>query len=184
MLSKTVQHKRPAVFLDRDGVICKALPRGEYLIDWSQFEPLEGIHEFLDEAQKKGYLIFVVTNQGAIAKGLLAEEKLIDIHEKMAGIFKTKFNAIYYCPHHDVHGCECRKPKSGMLRSAEQEFNVDPARSFMIGDSDKDIGAGREFGAKTVFLKNEFNTHELAKCEPDFIVDTLLEALQHIPHAS
>jgi histidinol-phosphate phosphatase family protein len=167
--------KNKALFLDRDGVICEALPRGEYLVSWDQFKLLEGIKEFLAGAKKKGYKIFVITNQGQIAKGLMKIETLHEVHRKMRELLPGMIDEVYYCPHKNGDGCECRKPKPALMLRAIRDFDVDPAQSFFIGDSDKDVKAGEAIGAKTIFLKNKHNVGELKECSPDFVCDTLAE---------
>jgi len=167
--------KNKALFLDRDGVICKALPRGEYLISLEQFEFMDGIKDFIDFTKQNGYKIFVITNQGQIAKKLITISELDAIHKKMQEFLDNKINAIYYCPHQDGDGCGCRKPNPGLPLEAIKEFNINPSLSFFIGDSDKDINTGVAIGSRTIFIKNDFNTHELDKCSPDFVVNSLEE---------
>lgn len=168
------EKKEKCLFLDRDGVICEALPRGEYLVDLSEFKLVVGIKELVMHAKQKGYRVCVVTNQPQISKGLLSIEKLHDIHTVMAQEIEG-IDAVYYCPHKNEDNCECRKPKPGMVLKAVAEFNIDPAQSLLVGDSDKDIGAGHAAGCKTVFLKNKHNEAELAICEPHSVVDDLFQ---------
>lgn len=168
----------PAIFLDRDGVVCRALPRGEYLVSPDEFELLPGIDHLIRAARVAGFRVIVVTNQGQIAKGLLNEDQLEMIHEKMRfelAKLGVGLDAVYVCPHHDTDHCSCRKPKSGLLEQAAHDLNLDLKRSLLVGDSDKDIGAGKTAGCRTIFLKNEFNAHELEKCFPDEIVDDFSE---------
>ncbi|MGC9611142.1 MAG: HAD family hydrolase [Minisyncoccia bacterium] len=167
--------KNKALFLDRDGIICEALPRGEYLVDWSEFKLLPGIEDFLAAAKRKEYRLFVITNQGQIAKGLMKVETLNEVHKNMRELLLGMIDEVYYCPHKSGDGCECRKPKPALMFRAIQDFNVDPTRSFFIGDSDKDVNAGEAIGARTIFLKNEHNAEELKKCSPDFVCNTLAE---------
>ncbi len=164
-----------ALFLDRDGIICEALPRGEYLVRWDEFKVMSGILELLESAKKRGYKLFVITNQAQIAKGLMRLETLHEIHRKMRELLRGTLDEVYYCPHKEGDGCECRKPKPGLMLRAIKEFDIDPAQSFFIGDSDKDMKAGEAIGAKTVFLKNKYNIEELKKCTPDFVCATLAE---------
>lgn len=172
--------KNKAVFLDRDGVVCEALPRGDYLVSWEQFKLLPGIVEFVAHAKRNGFLVFVVTNQGQIAKGLVDTATVLDINQRMEDLFSGALDKTYMCPHHNTDNCECRKPKPGMLTQAAREFGVDPAQSYIIGDSDKDVLAGAAFGCKTIFLKNEHNAHELARVTPNFVIADLAEAARII----
>lgn len=170
--------KNRALFLDRDGVICKAL--SGYLTKWEEFELLPGIKELIDHAREKEYIVVVVTNQPQVAKGILKEGDLIEIHSKMQVLLDNKIHRIYYCPHTDADNCDCRKPKAGMLRHAAQDFDIDYAKSVMVGDSDKDVLAGQAVGCKTIFVKNEFKTQYLANCSPDRIVENPKEVIPFI----
>lgn len=170
--------KNKAVFLDRDGVINKALPRGEYLTKLEQFELQDGIAELICHLRRLGYLIIVITNQPQIGKGILLPEKLEKIHEYMLeqlAAFNAKIDKIYYCPHQNSDNCECRKPNIGLLLKAINEFNIDSLVSFFIGDSDKDVNVGSAIGCKTIFIRNDYNNQELIRCRPDFIISALNE---------
>lgn len=170
--------KTKALFLDRDGIINEALPRGQYLTKVEEFKLKSGIGEIINFAKGKGYLIVVATNQPQVAKGLLTVHGLQEIHNQMSKELElagAAIDKIYYCPHQNNDNCECRKPKPGMIRRAVAEFNVDAAKSFFVGDSDKDINAGATAGCKTIFVKNEFNGEELKNCRPDFVVSDLTE---------
>ena len=169
---------RRAVFLDRDGVINEALPRGEYVLGLNKFRLSPGIHGFIRNLNKKDFDVIVVTNQSPIARGLMSIKHLESIHKRMlkdlgsAGAFVRK---VYYCPHQDINRCECRKPKAGLLFKASHEFDIALGESFMIGDSWKDIAAGKTAGCATVFLDNLYNKGEDKLCAPDFIADSFLE---------
>jgi D-glycero-D-manno-heptose 1,7-bisphosphate phosphatase len=161
------------LLLDRDGVVCKALDG--YLLRLEDFELMPGIRELVRAAKEKGYKVAVVTNQPQIGKGLLAESHLAEIHEAMAAGLEGLIDKIYYCPHVDADGCECRKPRPGMMHQAGEELNLDLARSILVGDSDRDILAGRAAGCRTVFVRNPLKGHEAERCAPDHVVDELAE---------
>lgn len=171
-----------ALFLDRDGVVCEATPRGEgmptvYLLSKEQFNLVPHIGELIRVARGKGYAIVMVTNQPAVAKGMLTREQLDDIHTYMKELLgDAAIDAIYVCPHERKDECECRKPKPTMLLRAAREMNLDLRNSVYVGDSDKDILAGKAAGVKTVFLRNQWNDPELAQVNPpDHIVFNLQE---------
>ncbi|MDO8516260.1 MAG: HAD family hydrolase [bacterium] len=166
--------KNKALFLDRDGVVCEAMPRGEYLVRQEQFKLVPGIAELVGHAKKKGYLVVVATNQGAIAKDLISIDDLESIHENMQGLL-TGIDKVYYCPHYTQHNCACRKPKPGMLTQAAADLDIDLTSSVFVGDSNTDIEAGKAAGCKTIFLNNAWNAHELARCSPDVVVDALAD---------
>ncbi len=171
---------KKALFLDRDGVICEALPRGKYLTSWGQFKLTNYIADLINYAKNKDYLIIVVTNQSQIAKGLINEQEFNSINEKTKEALSGKLDAVYYCPHRNEDNCDCRKPKSGMLLKAGEDFGIDFSQSFFLGDSDKDMGAGRAVGCKTIFLRNEHNAEELKNCTPNFIINSLEKAAEII----
>jgi D-glycero-D-manno-heptose 1,7-bisphosphate phosphatase len=133
------------LFLDRDGVINLDI---HYLYRIEDCVFTEGIFDLVKSYQDKGYLIIVVTNQAGIAKGLYTEAdyfKLRDyIHSEFANRSIT-ITAEYYCPHHpDYTGdCNCRKPKPGMLLQAARDWNIDMAKSIMIGDKESDMFAAK-----------------------------------------
>ena len=164
-----------ALFLDRDGIICKPLPRGEYLVRWDQFVFQDGIRGLVEFAKQKGYRVIVATNQSQVARGLLLEGDLADIHDKMNQELPGLLDRVYYCPHIDEDNCECRKPKPGLLTHAASDFGIDLTKSFFVGDSFKDVNAGTAAGCITVFLHNEYNREEFEKCRPHYAVRRLGE---------
>ncbi len=167
--------QRRALFLDRDGVILRALPRAQYLTSWEQAVLMDGIGELIAKARAAGYRVVVVTNQPQVGRGLLAERDLQAIHERMAAAVGGGLDAIYYCPHIDADRCDCRKPKAGLLRRAARELNLCAERSLMVGDSDRDVAAGQSSGCRTVFIRNEYNAAEAERCRPDAFVNHLSE---------
>ena len=160
---KNLLNKQKAVFLDRDGTI--NIYKG-FLTDIESFELVDGIGDAICRLNEEGYLVIVVTNQPVVARGELSFEKLHEIHRKMETMLGLKgayLDGIYVCPHHPDKGyigeiselkidCECRKPKPGLLLRAANDFNVELEESWMIGDSENDIEAGRAAGCKTVFI--------------------------------
>lgn len=146
------------IFIDRDGVINRKMPEGDYVKSWSEFEFLPGAIEALGLLAKAGYAIFVVTNQRGIARGLMTEADLADIHFKMAQELErrgVRLAGIYYCPHDYEDNCDCRKPKPGLLLRAAREHNLNLADAILIGDSEKDIQAGSAAGCKTILVDRE-----------------------------
>ncbi len=133
--------RTPAVILDRDGVLNRRPPRARYVRAWSEFEWLPGAREALRTFATAGYRVIVVTNQPGIARGELTERDLADIHERMRGeAFDAggRIDALYRCPHDWDEGCECRKPRPGLLFEAQHDFNLDLTRTPFIGDDDRD----------------------------------------------
>ena len=160
---KNLRNKQKAFFIDRDGTINKYIG---YLRHPNEFELLPEVGEAIRKINLSGYLAIVVTNQPVVARGEVTEEELQIIHNKMETLLGKKgayLDGIYYCPHHPDKGfdgeikelkieCECRKPRPGMLMQAAKDFNIDLAASWMIGDGDNDIKAGRRAGCKTALI--------------------------------
>ena len=162
---------KKSIFLDRDGVINKKL-EGDYVKTLEEFEILPGVKEALKEFKNLGYLIIVVTNQQGIGKGLMTEEDLKKIHEYMVKELEY-IDDIFYCPH--LEGtCDCRKPRPGMLLKAQEKWNIDFSKSWMIGDSDSDILCGKSVGCKTIKIGEDKN--KLA----DFCCNSLIDCVEII----
>lgn len=177
--------KRACIFLDRDGVINKDMDSNPNI---NEFELLEGVGEAIKRINQSDYLAVIVTNQPMIAKGFIAEDKVHEIHKKMETLLGEQgafINEIYYCPHHPEKGfegeipelkidCECRKPKSGMLLKAQKEMNIDLKESWMIGDNERDLIAGKNVGCKTVYISKEKSIYA------DYYANNLKEAVNTI----
>ncbi|MEE0686550.1 MAG: HAD-IIIA family hydrolase [Lachnospiraceae bacterium] len=162
---KNLQNKQKAIFLDRDGTINKYVG---FLRDIEDFQLIDRVAEAIKLINNSGYLAIVVTNQPVIARGEVTVEKLQNIHNKMETLLGKEgayIDSLYYCPHHPHSGyegeiielkmdCDCRKPKPGMLLQAAQEYNIDLSESWMIGDGDNDIKAGKMAGCKTALVSN------------------------------
>lgn len=144
-----------AVFLDRDGVINRKAIEGEYITSWEEMELLPGVAEGIALLNRAGFCVIVVTNQRCVAKGLISETDLQDMHTRMREVLARDgavIDAIYYCPHDLESQCRCRKPAPGMLLEAAKSRSIDLASSWMIGDSDSDIEAGKGAGCRTIRL--------------------------------
>lgn len=164
--AKNLKNKQKAIFLDRDGTINKYVG---FLRKEEEFELIDGVAEAVKKINQSGYLAIVVTNQPVIARGEVAFEGLLTIHNKMETLLGKEgayLDGIYFCPHHPHKGyegevpelkieCDCRKPKPGMLLKAAEDFNIDLSRSYMVGDGENDIKAGIAAGCKTVLLNTE-----------------------------
>jgi D-glycero-D-manno-heptose 1,7-bisphosphate phosphatase len=182
--SKNLSNRQKAVFLDRDGVINKYVG---FLRDVDEFELLPGVSEAIKKINGSGYLCIVVTNQPVIARGEVTVEELDEIHNKMEtllGLESAYIDGLYYCPHHPHKGyegeipelktdCDCRKPKPGMLLKAAEDFNIALAESWMVGDGENDVMAGRNAGCKTAFIRREET-----EVDADIIVNSLLEFVE------
>ena len=164
--AKNLKQKQKAVFLDRDGTINRYVG---FLRNIDEFELLPGVAEAIRKINASGYLSIIITNQPVIARGEVTVEQLREIHDKMETLLGSEgayLDAIYYCPHHPHKGyegeipelkinCDCRKPKPGMLLRAAEDFNIDLNHSWMIGDGDNDIKAGKAAGCMTALIGTE-----------------------------
>ena len=182
--------KKPTLFVDRDGVICKYVP---WLHKIQDFELLPGVISAISKLRFHGFYIIVVTNQAMLAKGLLTFKELDEIHGRMKReLGSASPDAIYFCPHHPEKNpqgvselqieCECRKPKTGLIEQACKEFAIDLSHSFMVGDSWRDIACGASAGLKTVgILRGEglLNPGH-TELKPNFVCNSLEEAAEWI----
>ena len=164
-----------AVFLDRDGVINRMYFRkGAYRSpqEPSEWAYLEGVQTTLERLRDRGYLLLVCTNQPDVARGWLPREVVEGFHQRLQTDLPV--TRVYACFHDDVAACECRKPKPGMLIQGSQEFDVDLALSWMVGDRWKDIEAGRAAGCRTVYLRHDYDS------EPNGNADYEIRALPEL----
>ena len=149
---------RKIALVDRDGTINKKAPKAEYITSWSAFEFLPGTIDALKQLTKRGYEIYIVTNQPGLARGALTEADLSDIHSRMLNELKKQgvnITAIYYCPHNWDEGCECRKPKPGMLCQAAREHRFDLTKAVFIGDDERDGEAAAAAGCRFIYVPSE-----------------------------
>ena len=149
--------KNKAVFLDRDGVLNQEM--GDYVCRLQDFHILNNF-DALKTLQSRGYLLIVATNQGGLAKGWYTEDELTKMHDYLKAEYKKHgvlITDIFYCPHHpDFTGdCDCRKPKPGLLLQGIEKYNVDPAKSFFIGDRERDIEAATAAGVKGILIDSD-----------------------------
>ncbi|MBU8906131.1 D-glycero-alpha-D-manno-heptose-1,7-bisphosphate 7-phosphatase [Desertibacillus haloalkaliphilus] len=148
--------QKRAVFLDRDGVINEVLTsRVRFVNKPSQLYFLEGVPQAIRKLNQQFDYIFVVTNQGGVGLGFMKEQQLRNIHKHMIEQLAAEGATIHdvaYCPHKPRAGCECRKPGSKMISDLADKYDVDLSCSYMVGDRDTDIQAGKRVGTKGVFL--------------------------------
>jgi len=179
---KNREKGKPAIFLDRDGVINKH--RSDYVKSPEEFVFEEKAVKGLKELSKLGMPIFIVTNQSVVGRGIISKEMLTRIHKKMLSAFKKnaiKISGIFVCPHKPEDNCSCRKPKPGMLFTIQKKFGIDLSRSYLIGDSSADIAMGNSVGCATILLKKGLKGEDRKyPATPCFIADDLLRAARII----
>jgi D-glycero-D-manno-heptose 1,7-bisphosphate phosphatase len=146
---------RPAAFLDRDGTLNVRPAEHEYVANPSDFVWLPGAREAMARLHGAGYVLAVVSNQRGVARGLVPMSALRDIERRiqrdLAG-FGCRVEAFRYCVHDLDDECECRKPRPGMLRELALDLDLALADSWMIGDTESDVAAGRAAGCRTVLV--------------------------------
>lgn len=170
-----------AVFLDRDGVINRAIIRDGKPYPPANLEDLvffPGTFEAIQSLRSSGYIVIVVTNQPDVAKDVQSKEVVESIH----GIIRQHLQVddIKVCYHVDEDKCGCRKPKPGMILDAAQEYSIDLAGSYMIGDRWRDIKAGKAAGCKTILIRPEVSYNEPQSQGMDAVVDSLYAAAAFI----
>ena len=148
-----------AVFLDRDGTL-NSDEGHDYVYKPEDVVFNPGVMEGLKRLKEAGFLLFIVTNQGGIAKGIYTHEDVKKVHDYMCAEFAAygiSIDKIYYCPHHEsIKSCVCRKPSPYMINLAVEEFHVDKKRSWLIGDGSRDIKAAEAAGIKSIKIhKNQ-----------------------------
>jgi D-glycero-D-manno-heptose 1,7-bisphosphate phosphatase len=166
-----------ALFLDRDGVLNVRTP-GDYVRTPEMWVPAPGFEKAMPLLAAYFTHIIVVTNQAGIAKGLMTEDDLTTVHDKMLALTAEvggRIDRIYHCPDLSDSGSTCRKPATGMAWLALTDFpDIDFAQSWMVGDSASDIEFGKTLGMKTVLIEGKPEDEPLlAKNPPDFRFDTL-----------
>lgn len=171
--------KRQAVFLDRDGVLNRAIVRDgrPYSpVGVHEVEIMAGVPEACERLRRHGLILVVVTNQPEGARGRLTRHSVEEINDLLRS--RIPLDDIRVCYHDDADGCDCRKPKPGMLLSAARDWDIDPGRSFVVGDRWKDIEAGRRAGCRTILINHGYA--EPRPPDTDFETRSLLLAVEWI----
>ncbi|MBN1825941.1 MAG: HAD-IIIA family hydrolase [Candidatus Eisenbacteria bacterium] len=182
---------RPAVFLDRDGTVTRQVG---YVNHPSRLRLYPFAARAIRRLNEHGIPVVIVTNQSGVARGLFPVEVLEETNRRMETLLargNARVDGIYVCPHHPTEGerprrCRCRKPETGLVRTAAREMNLDPGRSYVVGDSSSDILLGSRVGARTVLVLTGYGRGEAAhrrdrwKTAPDAIVKNLEEAVDWI----
>jgi D-glycero-D-manno-heptose 1,7-bisphosphate phosphatase len=179
---------RRAVFLDRDGTLNVEV---NYLHRVADLVLVPGAAPAVRSLKEAGWLVIVVTNQAGIARGYYDEAAMHTLHEHIKHLLAAEdaqLDGIYFCPHHPDFGgsCTCRKPAPGMLRQAARDHGIDLARSWIVGDTSGDIGAGRAAGCRAILVRSGYGRQvesairSRAEPQPEAIVDDLPAAAAYI----
>ncbi len=156
---------RRAVFIDRDGVICRN--RKDHVKCWEEFVFLPGALEALAWLNCSDLLVIVITNQAIINRGMVPVEVVEDIHSRMLQAVHAaggRIDRVLYCPHRPDENCACRKPQPGLLFQAAGEMDIDLPQSYLIGDAQSDMVAGRLAGCHRYLVLTGRGRRELLRC--------------------
>lgn len=189
---RNLKNKQKCIFLDRDGTINRYVG---LLKNTDDMELLPGVAEAIKIINESEYLAVCITNQPVVARGDVTLAGLEEINNKMHTLLGQNgayLNGLYFCPHHPDSGfagevkelkidCDCRKPKTGLVKAAQERFNIDLQNSWFIGDTYMDVLTGKIAGIKTILLKSGAeDKFQKYKCVPDFTADDLLSAVNII----
>jgi len=187
----SMQMKRPAVFIDRDGTISEEVG---YVNHPSRFRVFPYSAEAIRILNDNGWLAILITNQAGVARGYFPEEMIASVHDRLkSDLENAQLDAIYYCAHHPSVGeppyrfdCDCRKPKTGLIDYAAKDFEIDLETSWMVGDRYSDVELARNAGLHSAFVLSGYGRGEWEyqrnawKHQPDFVCENLLEAVNRI----
>ena len=177
---------RAAVFLDRDGTIADEVG---YLNHVSRFRMFPFAGPAIRRLNEAGLAVIVVTNQSGVARGYFPESLVQQVNECMQrelAAAGARVDAVYYCPHSSADGCDCRKPKTGMIERAAREHKIDLGHSYMVGDRYGDMELAFRSGCKAIFVRSGYGLGEEAwharewTRQPDIIVEDLQAAVDWI----
>ena len=180
---------RKVVFLDRDGVINRDpgnWTKYDYVTRWEEFFFINGSIGALKRLKEAGYKICLISNQAGISKGYFSREDLDKINRKMLSEIEKgggKIDELYYCHHQSADDCGCRKPKTGMIEEALKNTHVNLRNTFIVGDSWRDVEAGKKMGMKTVLVlsgKSSLSDIKNWPSRPDYVKKDLSEAVDLI----
>lgn len=144
---------KPAVFLDRDGVLVENVP--DYIRRWEQVEFFDQAFRAVQRMHDSPFQMVIVTNQSVIGRGLMHHEDVKELNRRILEVFEAQgveFAGVYMCPHAPTDECDCRKPKPGMLFQAARELDLDLSRSYFIGDALTDMLAADAAGVKGILV--------------------------------
>lgn len=177
--TKNQKLKTKTIFIDRDGTLIEEVNFLSRVEDLRFFDYTDKAIRLLKE---NGFLVFAVTNQSGIGRGLFTESAMHQIHEKIQAKLTGKIDVFYFCPHLPDAGCACRKPKLGMIEAAQRDYAIDLENSWIIGDKAIDVETGFNALIKTALVLTGYGSKDLEKLKrpPDVIAENLLEAVVEI----
>ena len=156
-----------AVFIDRDGVICRN--RRDHVKSWEEFVFLPGARAALAQLARSDLAVVIITNQAVINRGIMSVDAVEDIHRRMIQAIQVaggRIDGVFYCPHRPDEQCGCRKPQPGMLLQAARELGIDLERSYLIGDAWSDMLAGQAAGCRCYMVLTGRGRRQFLSCLP------------------
>jgi len=179
--------RRPAIFLDRDGVINERIADG-YVTNWHEFRFVDGAMRVLRDLARLRLPILVISNQSGVGKGLLGRGALRQITERFVAALErrgARIDGVYYCPHRPEEGCPCRKPKPGLLLQAARDWRIALGASVMVGDAATDIQAAEAAGCRGILIDSSEpgSAPRIAPFAEPGLEPTFVENLAQVPQA-
>jgi D-glycero-D-manno-heptose 1,7-bisphosphate phosphatase len=174
-----------AIFMDRDGTVSEEIG---YMYKSTLYKPFPWTGPAIRKINNSGMKAVLVTNQSGVERGYFPETTVHEVHDILRAELarhEAKLDAIYFCPHHPDTGCECRKPRPGMLLRAQKELDIDLVNSYVIGDRYLDVDLAYAAGARSVLVmtgngRAEFDKYKAVPQQPHFVAENLLEAVESI----
>jgi len=174
-----------AIFMDRDGTVSEEIG---YMYHTDLYRPFPWAGPAIRKINESGMKAVLITNQSGIERGYFPESQVHEVHAILRSELarhNATLDAIYFCPHHPETGCDCRKPRPGMLLRAQHELGIDLSRSFVIGDKYVDVGVAHAAGAKSILVLTGYGAEEHKNNkhlpeQPHFIAKDLMEAVDSI----
>ena len=174
-----------AIFMDRDGTVSEEIG---YMYHTGLYKPFPWTGPAIRKINESGMKAVLITNQSGIERGYFPESLVHEVHEILNAELArhgAKLDGVYFCPHHPETGCDCRKPRPGMLLRAQEELGIDLAQSYMIGDRYLDVDAAYAAGAKSILVmtgngRTEYQKYTDLPQQPHFIAENLLQAVESI----
>jgi D-glycero-D-manno-heptose 1,7-bisphosphate phosphatase len=171
--------------MDRDGTVSEEIG---YMYDAGLYKPFSYAGPAIRRINDSGMKAVLITNQSGIGRGYFEEAAVHQVHDLLRvelERYGARLDAVYFCPHHPEAGCDCRKPRPGMLRQAQKELNVDLAGSYVIGDKQVDVETAYSVGAKSILVltgygREERDAHKQSAHQPHLVAENLAEAIDAI----
>ena len=172
------------LLIDRDGVINRKAPQGEYITTWEEFEWIPETCEAMKSLSEHGYSFVVISNQAGIGRGVVSKKAVDEINHRMVEELRRvqiPVEGVYLCPHHWEDGCNCRKPEPGLFFEASRDLQLNLEQTFFIGDDPRDCIAAYNAGCRSIYIGDKENLSSLKKCHwPDLVVRDMTGSIKYL----